>query len=297
MDESPAAEQNGPVPRRSGGLRRVGVGVLAAAAVLLLLAADASSQSALLYAALGAIVVGIALAEYGRLAAMSGMRPNGALLVGGGVAVFALHWASWVIGKPLPTPWPAAMAALMAVAIGALCACVLRGRIEDAFQDVAATVLGVAYIALPLACLTAVRMEWGTAGLLTLLVVTKCGSTGAYFAGKTLGRHKLAARISPNKTVEGAVGAFVACMLVSVALSRSAWGIDMGLTAAVGLGAALAVAGMFGDLAESLLKRQAGAKDSGRLLADMGGVLDEVDDLLFAAPVGYLFLVVLGRLG
>ncbi len=297
MDESPAAEQSTGVPRQAGGVRRVCVGVLAAAAVLLLLAADARLESALVYAALGAIVVGIALAEYGRLAAMSGMRPNGALLVVGGVAVFALHWASWVVGKPLPTPWPAATAALAAVTIGALCARVLRGAIEGALQEVSATVLGVAYIALPMACLTAVRMEWGTAGLLTLLVVTKCGSTGAYFAGVTLGRHKLAARISPNKTMEGAVGAFVACMLVSVAMSRSAWGIDMGLPAAVGLGAALAAAGIAGDLAESLLKRQAGAKDSGRLLADMGGVLDEVDDVLFAAPVGYLFLVVLGRLG
>ncbi|MFT4703275.1 MAG: phosphatidate cytidylyltransferase [Bradymonadia bacterium] len=110
------------------------------------------------------------------------------------------------------------------------------------------------------------------------------GDTGAYFAGRAFGKHKLAPRLSPKKTWEGAVGGAVA----SVVGGFVAWGLffsaSMPWWHIVVLAVPGAILGQIGDLAESLLKRSSGVKDSGRILYGHGGVLDRMDALLFAAP-------------
>jgi phosphatidate cytidylyltransferase len=113
---------------------------------------------------------------------------------------------------------------------------------------------------------------------------------GAYFVGRTWGRRKLAPRLSPHKTVEGAVGAFIVALVVTVG-----FGLWFRLPAGhlVALGALFGVAGQVGDLGKSVFKRQAGAKDYGSIIPGHGGVLDRFDSLLFCAPVAYYYLYLL----
>jgi phosphatidate cytidylyltransferase len=116
-----------------------------------------------------------------------------------------------------------------------------------------------------------------------------CDST-AYFVGRGLGRTRLAPTISPKKSVQGAVGGLVLTSAVA-----SVWGLvtNHSPSLVAGFGAAIAVATIYGDLAESLLKRQTGVKDSGVLIPGHGGILDRMDSLLFCGPVAVLYLRVL----
>ena len=133
--------------------------------------------------------------------------------------------------------------------------------------------------------------------LYVLVVVVWCDS-GAYFAGRLYGRRKLAPRISPTKSVEGALGGILAGTLSAClmkALFDWFWpSLSSGFpwSWALGFGVVLSVVGIIGDLVESLIKRDAAAKDAGRLLPGMGGVLDRIDAPLLASPVMYYMLLV-----
>ena len=121
--------------------------------------------------------------------------------------------------------------------------------------------------------------------LLTALALVWAADSGAYFAGRHLGRHKLAPTISPNKTIEGAIGGLVAGVAVALAFGSFA-GAGLAQLPALALVAVAAVlASIVGDLVESLLKRQAGVKDSGNVIPGHGGILDRVDGVLAALPV------------
>ena len=129
--------------------------------------------------------------------------------------------------------------------------------------------------------------------LLFFIVVTKFSDIGAYVTGTLLGRHKMIPRISPNKTWEGFGGAIVfstAASLVFAQLAGTERLIGMNWHHATILGVLLSVAAGGGDLIESLFKREAGVKDSGRLFPGIGGILDLLDSLLFNAPLMYLYL-------
>lgn len=134
----------------------------------------------------------------------------------------------------------------------------------------------------------------GRQWLLAALVSVWSADTGAYFAGKYLGKRKLAPNISPNKTIEGLIGGLVACIAVGLLFALFA-----GMTAAQvpKVALALLIAGAYsviGDLVESLLKRQIGAKDSGNVIPGHGGVLDRVDGVLAAMPIFALCKALLG---
>ena len=128
----------------------------------------------------------------------------------------------------------------------------------------------------------------GRAWILTLVLVVWAFDTAAYFVGRRFGRHSFMAHISPKKTVEGVAGGVVAAGVVG-ALLVAAFGRPW--LAGLGLGIAVAAAAQAGDLAESMLKRAAGAKESGTLIPGHGGMLDRVDSFLFAAPVAYFYVV------
>lgn len=138
----------------------------------------------------------------------------------------------------------------------------------------------------------------GYVPLASLVVATKCGDIGAYFVGRLLGKTKLSPLISPGKTRAGAVGALIGAAAGSWAFLTFGTG---WLSAAqpgpwywaVFYGLVLGVVGLIGDLAESLLKRDVGVKDSAPLLPGFGGVLDILDSVIFAAPVAYLMWLVL----
>ncbi len=126
--------------------------------------------------------------------------------------------------------------------------------------------------------------------MLLAIGVTFGNDTGAYFAGRGLGRHKLYPKVSPAKTVEGAVGGLVASLLIMfvVRATVAPW-LTVGDCLVVGLPAA--VLGPIGDLVESLMKRAAGVKDSGHLIPGHGGMLDRIDALLFVGAWIYVYVV------
>jgi len=156
------------------------------------------------------------------------------------------------------------------------------------------TVLGVAWVGGGLSLLVLVRdiPGEGRLAIVTVLLAVFADDTAAYFVGRLMGRHKLAPAISPGKSWEGFVaGAVAAIAVVFFALY------DQGFLTnweAIGLGAAIAVASVIGDLFESAVKRDLGFKDSGSMLAGHGGVLDRVDSLLFAGPTSLYVILAYG---
>lgn len=128
--------------------------------------------------------------------------------------------------------------------------------------------------------------------VLYFILVTKFSDCGAYAVGSLIGRHKMIPRISPAKTWEGFGGAILGSVVASVLLARFTpdWLPGMTIVHAVVLGGILSVAAVVGDLIESLFKREAGVKDSGRFFPGIGGILDLLDSLLFNAPIMYLYL-------
>ena len=134
--------------------------------------------------------------------------------------------------------------------------------------------------------------EAGTGWLFVLFGLVWSCDTGAYFVGRSIGRRKLHAQVSPGKTVEGYVGGIVVAAVVTAGLGWLLVG--LGPVVGLALGALTAAVAQRGDLAKSMLKRTAGRKDSGTIIPGHGGVLDRIDSLLFAAPVLISFAIVLG---
>lgn len=128
-------------------------------------------------------------------------------------------------------------------------------------------------------------VDLGAALLLMLITTTALSDVGCYALGSIFGRHALAPTISPGKTIEGSLGGVLVSVIAAVAFGR--W-VGLGAAACVAYGVIISVVAQIGDLWESILKREAGVKDSGRVLAGHGGVLDRFDSFFFAMPVGYL---------
>ena len=160
---------------------------------------------------------------------------------------------------------------------------------------IATTLLGLMYVPWLLNFIQKINYLEGVDGrfyVLYLLIVTKFSDVGAYCVGSLIGRHKMIPRISPGKTWEGFAGAVVISTGASVLLAHFAGGRlkELNLGHAVAIGMILSLGAVVGDLIESAFKREAGAKDSGRLFPGIGGILDLIDSPLFNAPLLYLYL-------
>jgi len=123
--------------------------------------------------------------------------------------------------------------------------------------------------------------------LIIMLFCTWANDTGAYFVGRSWGRRRLAPELSPGKTVEGAIGGLLTCIIAAWAASLIYP--QLPLWSLLLLGLIIGLAGQVGDLVESAIKRQAGVKDSGKLIPGHGGVLDRFDSMLFTAPLVYYY--------
>jgi phosphatidate cytidylyltransferase len=156
----------------------------------------------------------------------------------------------------------------------------------------AATVLGAAWIALGLAHLILVRrLDDGDDAILAVLFTVFAADTVAYVVGRIAGRHRMTPVMSPGKTWEGFVAGAVAGVVVAFFLLYPT---DFTGWRSFVVGGAVVLAAAIGDLFESLVKRDLGAKDTGRILLGHGGVLDRIDALLFAAPVAYYVMIAVG---
>ena len=162
----------------------------------------------------------------------------------------------------------------------------------------AGSLLGILYVAFLFNSIVKIlALAEGTPGRLLVLylaAVVKFTDMGAYFVGCAIGRHKLIPRISPAKSWEGLFGGILAGVGASFGflhvVHHQLGPFTFTRVDAAVLGVGLAIAGVIGDLIESVLKRAAGVKDSGRIIQGMGGILDVLDSLLFAAPLLYLYL-------
>ena len=277
------------------------------------------------------LVLGVAVLatrEYLDIATAQGYRPFRALCYVFLVCLFAfVTWGSLEVVRQMPS-WLSGVSMvegitgllLVAAPFVLMVASMRRDPLSQSLPDAAVSFLMLPYVGLSLVCLTLTRAyENGALFVLFLMLVVWTGDIAAYYIGSAIGKHKLAPRVSPGKSWEGAIASLVGAVGVSVLLLHFASAIYLALdrihlldipgsvlyapsdsagllaTAPVWLavlfGLCVNVAAQLGDLVESALKRGAGVKDSGKLLPGHGGVLDRIDALLFAAPMGWLFYV------
>ncbi|HET9596069.1 MAG TPA: phosphatidate cytidylyltransferase [Anaeromyxobacteraceae bacterium] len=189
----------------------------------------------------------------------------------------------------------------IAVAVAAMVLLVLNtfrdGPIEAAPPRVAASALAWIYCGILIATVVGLRLRFGFAWVMLVFITSWLNDTLAYFAGRFLGRRPFYPKISPKKTWEGFAGGVLGSVLATVAIKALFLGVPLpegerfvlSWVGCVGLGLGASVLGPLGDLAESMLKRAAGVKDSGKLIPGHGGLLDRIDALLFVAPWVYLW--------
>jgi phosphatidate cytidylyltransferase len=236
--------------------------------------------------ALAAVAVG--LTELGRLTIPDAPARARVVLVLLGTA-----FAAGVCFRPgLALVW--AMAAVVLLGIDVLTS---HGELRGAVTRLALSAFGIFYVGGLLAAMPLLRqLDHGSLWVTTAVAVTFVNDTGAYLAGRTLGRHKLAPAISPGKTVEGFIGG-LAAGIGFMFVARATYFPPLTVTDVVAIGVAAGVLGPAGDLLESLIKRAAGAKDSGRLIPGHGGILDRIDALLFVGAYVYIHARYLHGLG
>lgn len=171
-----------------------------------------------------------------------------------------------------------------------------RKETQQVVLSISATVFGVFYIAWCFSFIVKIRnLDNGLFLLGFLILVTKAQDMGAYFLGKKFGKRPFLAHVSPNKTLEGALGGILASIVFAI-VSGMFLTPDLLLVHRFFLGVILGIVSQLGDLFESLIKRDTGVKDSGTIIPGMGGVLDVIDSLIFAIPVFYFYVtMVLSR--
>lgn len=249
-----------------------------------------------LFTLLIAGTISTALKEYYRIAAVKGYQPLSKLGIGSSIlflcAVFFDTQVTYAYFFPEIILWLTLAAAFLYY--------FFKGT--DPLINLAITIFGMAYLTLPLCCLIYINyfedipfVRDGRWCLIYLLVVTKITDTGAYFIGKRFGKNKLSS-ISPQKTWEGAFGG-LCCSIAASLLFYIVFHLffryppfQISLWQSIWLAVLISITAQFGDLAESILKRDTGVKDSGTRLPGLGGFLDLVDSLIFTSPLVYFFL-------
>ena len=246
---------------------------------------------------LGAVLalVGLGAWEFFRLAAAKRPRPR--TIPGIGLALLFPVLFYLAPGSPLAIPGLVVLGI-----IGVALAQLLDEDADEALGSVSITVYGAAYVGLLFGHFVLIReisrvvpgmpYWWGALLVGLTVVLAWLNDSAAYVVGRRWGRHKLIPRVSPGKTIEGAVGALVVTMLIAVGVVLAA-GSRMPLLVpadALAIGALVAVAGPVGDLVESAFKRDAGVKDASDLIPGHGGVLDRFDSLMAVAPAVWYYV-------
>jgi phosphatidate cytidylyltransferase len=270
-----------------------------------------------------AVVQIAALLEFSALMQRKGAAPQRGIMITASLLLLLvfLHErieydvATLTGGTVWPLQWQAFVWILMLFMSVTLLVELFRNR-PSPLLNIAATVFGVGYIGLFLASAVGIReiftvvefpvgrvfgtatlndvqqaqlQYWGGGMMVALLVTIWVCDSAAYFGGRAMGRNKLFPRVSPNKTVEGAIWGAVTALVIMAAAQKLALDF-MSMTDALIIGAIVGVGGQLGDLVESLLKRDAGVKDSSSLLPGHGGVFDRFDSLIFVSPAVFLYL-------
>ncbi len=268
-------------------------------------AAAFASRWVWLYLGLMALLALVALVEFFRMAAGAGARCHSRLALPLGAVYLALLHGQVSGALRLPGGWEAAALGLaLCVVFTAQLRYPAGGR--ETVESVALALAGLVYIPVLFgfaAKLLALDPGWVAGGkvapeaamlIVWLLAVTKFSDMGAYLTGSLVGRHKMIPHVSPGKTWEGFAGGLAFSQLAACGL-YAGWpekfAVLGGWGHVVALGFLLGVLAVIGDLAESVVKRGFGAKDSGAMLPGIGGALDLIDSICFTAPVLYCYLL------
>jgi phosphatidate cytidylyltransferase len=194
--------------------------------------------------------------------------------------------------------WPQSMIirpTLLILSLATLTAQVFRGNAPGSLQSWALALAGGLYVGLSLSFFPRLRaLDLGIYWVIIALLGTWTSDSGAYFVGRAFGRHPFFPKISPKKTLEGAVGGLVSGVALVAPMAR--WLLGLGWGWGILLGIVLVCGATFGDLSESVIKRQVGVKDSSGLIPGHGGMLDRLDSLLFVAPLVYYMSIVIHAL-
>jgi phosphatidate cytidylyltransferase len=222
-----------------------------------------------------ALVVGLfsalSVEEFFSLAAKQGIgRPGRWFLVpAAGVSVSFLWGFGWVLS------------AMVVTAMLLMTAAIFAGSLQSALGRVGIGLGSIVYCPLTLGYMVIIPRE----RILLLLVIVWFGDTAAYYGGRNLGRHLLAPKVSPKKTIEGAIAGLLGSVVAGAI--GGTWFLHESLATMIWISFATSIAGQLGDLAESILKRSAGVKDSSSIMPGHGGILDRLDSLFFATPMFY----------
>lgn len=241
----------------------------------------------------GALLLAILLAgmcEIYRLSSKNGAKPQWGMGLVAGVSLFAVNFFAGT-GLLQTTDLPRVLTLYFLVMLPAIFICELFRKNERPEVHIGATLLGVVYVALPLSLLCyvpAIGGVWQPWIMIFFLLIIWANDVFAYLVGMTVGRHRLCERLSPKKTWEGFFGGLAGAVaigfLAAYVLKADSWHW-------AGLALVAAITGVLGDLVESMFKRSAGVKDSGRVIPGHGGVLDRFDALLLAAPFVFVYMV------
>ena len=269
----------------------------ASGAVLLGIVLAAAYGGKYAYGSLLLLIVVVGMWEFYNIAAATGAEPRRTLGLASGIVLFVtcfflfddcVDTAQSTFGVDMLIGGVLYLTVLIP-----LCFIVeLFHEAETPLRNVATTLMGVFYVAYPMSLMLFIPLlitgEWAAEAFLFYLFIVWGNDVFAYLTGVSIGKHKMCPRISPKKSWEGFVGGIVGAMAMGAIGSHVVGG---GLGMWMGLSLVVAVTSVFGDLVESMFKREANIKDSGKIMPGHGGVLDRFDALLISSPFAFVYLV------
>ena len=265
--------------------------------VLLLVVVGALLWSKWSAGALFAVIMLGGLVEFYRLCRKKGVEPMSSVGVATSLAIFGLAFAVFLQWGTPATDLTGriVLGALlyMMLIVPTAFVCELWRKSPTPIANIATTFMGIIYVALPMAMVLFIPQllvgEWSGLAMLAFIGIIWVNDVFAYLVGVTLGKHRLCERISPKKSWEGFFGGLIGAVGASVLFGHLFGG---NLLIWGGLGLVTALAGVAGDLVESLMKREVGVKDSGAMMPGHGGFLDRFDALFLAVPFAFFYLMI-----
>ena len=252
------------------------------------------------YGALLLLITGVGVWEFYAMARAKGVEPQRVLgIVGslgltlGGVGIICANYLDYEFEQLIILGIGVAALAIMFIFVVE----VFRNR-QTPIHNIATTIMGIVYVGLPIAVMAIIPMllqnldwkdpDWNAWYFLFYLFLVWGNDVFAYLCGITLGKHKLCERLSPKKSWEGFIGGILGAVAMGAV---AAWWLDESYIFWVGLAIVVALTSVIGDLVESMFKRDAGVKDSGKIMPGHGGMLDRFDALLVSAPFALVYIV------
>lgn len=233
--------------------------------------------------------------EFYALAEKQGNTPQKVVGLVAGIVLFALNFA--FVSDDIEILGGANRAfacglAFLLLLLPAMFICELYRRRENPASGIGTTIMGVCYVALPLALMCYIPIigteVWNSLVMIAYVFIIWANDVFAYLVGMSVGRHRLCERLSPKKSWEGFFGGIAGAVGMGI---LAAYVLEADMWAWAGLALVAAVSGVLGDLVESMFKRAAGVKDSGKLIPGHGGVLDRFDAMLLSAPFVFVYML------